>query len=124
MRLSQLLLTISTTFAALVAGIPCHMIGVPGTGYGYDDAGRRYGPGVAPASGVLHPFINPFTAGQGFDIVDTKDCLLRLQTPGTGASSAGDWMVQIAAGACVVLVLFNLISIQSSVITTMLFWKL
>ena len=112
MRLPQLLFSVSISFAAVVAGIPCHMIGVPGTGYGYDDSGRRYSPGVTPASGVLHPFIDPFTTGQGFDIVDTKDCLLRFQTPGEGASSAGSWIAQIAAGACVVLTLFISISIS------------
>lgn len=99
MHLPQLLLSVAIPFAAVVAGIPCHMIGVPATGYGYDDAGRRYAPGLVPESGVLHPFINPFTAGQGFDIVDTKDCLLRFQTPGQAASaSVGDWIAQIAAG--------------------------
>ena len=111
MLLPQLLFSVSIPFAAVVTGIPCHMIGVPGTGYGYDDSGHRYSPGIVPESGVLHPFIDPFTTGQGFDIVDTKDCLLRFQTPGELASSAGSWITQIAAGASVVLTFFTSASV-------------
>ena len=124
MRLLQVLLSISTPFAALVAGIPCHMIGVPGTGYGYDDSGRRYSPGVVPESGVLHPFLDPFTTGQGFDLVDTGDCFLRFQTPGTLASSAGNWIAQIAAGKCVVLIWVSLFLSPSPIIViTILSWR-